>query len=124
MLGPLLRDHQTSLDCFPKTDLVRKDRTARKGITEGEQCCLNLVRVQIDLSVNECSSELVILVRTAPSGQFMGEILGVKRGRHDARIMPRFDQTRGRKGSLRWRNDHYLSPQKGNKLSLESAGSR
>jgi hypothetical protein len=48
--GPLLRKDDSGLDGFAETYLVGEDRPLGKRRTEGKKSCVNLVRVECDVS--------------------------------------------------------------------------
>ena len=75
--GPFLRDDQARLDGLAQTDLICQHRPLRQWRMKGEQSGFDLVRIQIDLGVNQRAGQLLDAIGRAPLGQFMSEILGV-----------------------------------------------
>ena len=52
-LCPPLREHQPRLDGLAKPDLVGQQHTTRERRLEGEQRRVDLVRVQVDLGIDQ-----------------------------------------------------------------------
>src|ERR1043165_2576775 len=52
-LGPALRDDDPRLDRFPEPDFVREEHAFREGRTHGEECGVDLVRVQIHARIRD-----------------------------------------------------------------------
>src|SRR5690606_7714764 len=52
-LGPALRDDQTGFNGFAEPHFVSEEHTARKRIAAGEERCIDLMRIQIDLRVDQ-----------------------------------------------------------------------
>ncbi len=76
-LRPLLREHQARLDGFAQAHFVGQQRALRERRSESKQGSIDLMRIQIDLRVNERRSELLDAVRREAAGQLVGEVLGV-----------------------------------------------
>src|ERR1039458_509552 len=76
-LSPSLGQENPSLNRLSKTDLVGEDRAFGQRGAEGEQGSLDLMGVQVNLSVGKRSSQLLHAVGRAPFCQFIREILCV-----------------------------------------------
>ena len=81
-----MRHRQSGLDCLSEPDLIREDHPLRQGRLEGEQGCVNLVRVEVDLRVEERRSDAACFSGGASSEEFEREEprLVVREGRHTA----------------------------------------
>ncbi len=76
-LGPVLREHQPSLDGLPQTHFVSEQRTFGERGLEREEGGVHLMRIEIDLSASHRRRQLVEAVGRNASGQFMREIFGL-----------------------------------------------
>ena len=76
-LCPPLREQQASLDSLSKPNFISKDCTLREGTSEGEECSLHLVRVQINLRVSKYRREFFDAIGGAAFGEFVRKILRV-----------------------------------------------
>ena len=76
-LGPFLRQHQPGLDGLAEADLVGQQRAFGERRAESEQRRVDLMRIQIDLRVDQRRRELLHAVGRAAARQLVGEVLGV-----------------------------------------------
>jgi hypothetical protein len=73
-LGPFLRDQQACFDGLSETDLVRKDGALGQWVARREQRRVDLVRVQVDLSIQQRTSHAVHGIGRGTAGELMREI--------------------------------------------------
>ena len=76
---PALVDQEPGLDGFPQPDFVGQDGAAGKRVAEGEECRLDLVRIEIDLGIGQDRRQLLNAVGSTTPRQFVGDVLGVVR---------------------------------------------
>ncbi len=76
-LGPPLRQHQARLDGLSEPDFVGEQHATRQRRLEGEQRRVDLVRVQVDLRIDQGAGQPVVTVRRAASRQFVRVVLRV-----------------------------------------------
>ncbi len=62
-LGPLLREQEARLDGLPKPDFIRQNRPFGERAAEGKEGSLDLVRIEIDLSIGEHGGKLLNTIR-------------------------------------------------------------
>ena len=48
-----------------------------KRRAESEQCCINLMGIQVNLRIDQCTGQLLNTVYRAATSEFMGEVFGV-----------------------------------------------
>jgi len=83
-LGPELGQHQARLDGLAEPHLVGQDDASGERVAAGEQRRFDLVRIQVDLGVDERRAQGCDAVGVRPPGQLPGEELCLmrrKRGR-------------------------------------------
>jgi hypothetical protein len=73
-LGPFLRDQQACFDGFAETDFVGKDGAPGQRVARREQRGVDLVRVQVDLSIQQRTGHAVHGIGRGTAGQLMREI--------------------------------------------------
>ena len=74
-LRPPLRQHQPRLDRLAEADLVGQQHAPRERRPEREQRRVDLVRVQIDLGIDQGAGQPVVAVRRAAARQLVGQSL-------------------------------------------------
>ncbi len=76
-LGPFLGQDQASLYGLSKSDFIGEDRTFGKRGREGEERGLDLMGIEVHLSVKQRTRKLLGIRYGVPLGQFIGEKLCV-----------------------------------------------
>jgi hypothetical protein len=76
-LGPFLGHDQACLDGFSQAHFVRQNGAFGQWGLERKEGGLDLMRVQVDLCIHQCTSELLKAIGSAALGQLVGEIFGV-----------------------------------------------
>ena len=72
--GPALRDQEPCLDCFAEADFVGQDDTLGERVASGEQRCIHLVRIQVDLCVEEGARHTLHGVTCPLQRQLVGKV--------------------------------------------------
>ena len=76
-LGPFLRKDQSGFDGFAESYFISEQCTLRKRRRESEERGVYLVRIEIDLCVDERGRELLHAVGRVATGQLVGEVFCV-----------------------------------------------
>ena len=102
-LCPTLRDDQPRFDGFAEADFVGKDDAARERVAAGEQCGIDLVRVEVYLGIDQCRGEGFDAVAGGAAGQLPGEVLALLWGDGGSfmRVVAAGIRARGRRFPLR-----------------------
>jgi len=74
-LCPALRDNQPRFDGFAEADFVGEDDAARERVTAGEECGIDLVRVEVYLGINQGRGEGFDAIAGGATGELPGEVL-------------------------------------------------
>ena len=74
-LCPALRDNQPRFDGFAEADFVGEDDAARERVTAGEECGIDLVRVEVYLGINKGRGEGFDAIAGGATGELPGEVL-------------------------------------------------
>jgi len=56
---PVLGEHKPGFDRFTQADLVGEEHTLGKGGAYGEESCINLMGIQVDARIRNCTRQLV-----------------------------------------------------------------
>ncbi len=79
-LCPSLRQEKTRLDGLPEANLIGEDDAARKGIAQGEERCIQLVRVEVHLGVGERPGKTVDTAACRSLCELVSKIESMVRG--------------------------------------------
>ena len=78
-LGPALRDHQARLDGLAEAHFVGKDDAARKRVAAGEEGGIDLMRVEIDLGIDQRRGKRLHGVACRAAGEPPRDVLALMR---------------------------------------------
>jgi hypothetical protein len=75
--GPKLREHEASFDGLSQADLVGQDNTTGQGVPAGKQRRFDLMRIQIDLGIDQGVAKRLDGIPGRAPGQLPGEELAL-----------------------------------------------
>src|SRR4051794_29280224 len=70
---PLLRQHQARFDRFSKSNLVSQKRPFRKWRMESKERGFDLMRVEVDLGINQRARQLLDTIGRTPFCKLVGK---------------------------------------------------
>src|SRR5699024_6091130 len=73
-LGPVLRDDDASFDRLAEADLVRQDHAGQERGLESEERRVDLVRLRLNLRVEQQAGELADVIVGVAALQLVGEV--------------------------------------------------